>query len=381
MTVYVITGKLGAGKTLAAVGRLRDYMRKGKRVACNFDLYPEKILPARSRITYTRLPAHVRREDLDLLGPGCDLSTYDEDANGLLVLDEAAAWINSRAWNDKSRQPVLDWFIHARKLGWDVMLVVQDISVVDKQLRDTLCEHLVVCRRLDRLAIPVISPLIRTLFSVNPRLPRIHRAKVHYGDSEEKPCVDVWHYRGGDIQPGYDTRQVFHDGRELIGGERLDMRCVYTGLSAWHLHGRYKVPWRPPAWAYHAIAYCMIAGATAFGGFAVADLGYQEKLAALQEPATETRPKAEPSDRYRLTGYLSMGARPQWFVLADGEREVVLPDRGTGINVISGTSETLRVEGPDGRWHIVTGSTGKPPRMDEDEKNRDGSSEEKTDTG
>nr|WP_250114634.1 zonular occludens toxin domain-containing protein [Escherichia coli] len=26
---------------------------------------------------------------------------------------------------DKDRQPVIDWFLHARKLGWDIIFLIQ----------------------------------------------------------------------------------------------------------------------------------------------------------------------------------------------------------------------------------------------------------------
>ena len=38
MAVYVVTGKLGNGKTLITVGRIRDALAQGCRVATNLDL-------------------------------------------------------------------------------------------------------------------------------------------------------------------------------------------------------------------------------------------------------------------------------------------------------------------------------------------------------
>jgi len=38
MAVYVVTGKLGAGKTLVAVGKIQDKIVSGCRVATNLDL-------------------------------------------------------------------------------------------------------------------------------------------------------------------------------------------------------------------------------------------------------------------------------------------------------------------------------------------------------
>ncbi len=38
MAVNFLTGKLGSGKTLCVVGKIRDYLKQGRRVATNLDL-------------------------------------------------------------------------------------------------------------------------------------------------------------------------------------------------------------------------------------------------------------------------------------------------------------------------------------------------------
>ena len=236
MAVYFVTGKLGAGKTLAAVGRLRDYLRQDRRIAGNLDLNLANLCNnPKSRKTYTRLPDKPRVEDLELLGRGCE--GYDEDRFGLLVLDEVGTWFNSRNWNDKTRKPVIDWFLHARKLCWDVLFLVQDISQVDAQARAALCEHLVICRRLDRLPVPGLRLLSR-LLGVKIHMPRIHVASVYYGDSPSSSMrVDRWFYRAVELYEAYDTRQCFTDGVEILGNTALDMRATYTVLPPYIENG------------------------------------------------------------------------------------------------------------------------------------------------
>ena len=236
MAVYFVTGKLGAGKTLAAVGRLRDYLRQDRRIAGNLDLNLASLCNnPKSRKTYTRLPDKPRVEDLELLGRGCQ--GYDEDRFGLLVLDEVGTWFNSRNWNDKTRKPVIDWFLHARKLCWDVLFLVQDISQVDAQARAALCEHLVICKRLDRLPVPGLRLLSR-LLGIKLHMPRIHVASVYYGDSPSNAMrVDRWFYRAVELYGAYDTRQCFTDGVEILGNTALDMRATYTVLPPYIENG------------------------------------------------------------------------------------------------------------------------------------------------
>jgi len=134
MPVYLVSGKLGAGKTLACVGRIQDAVRDGKRVATNLDLKlerlfslhagkpvrsPQGIAPAQA-VQVLRVPDKPTAHDLDVIGMGNE--SMDESKNGVLVLDELGSWLNSREWADKSRQGVIDWLIHSRKKGWDVYL-------------------------------------------------------------------------------------------------------------------------------------------------------------------------------------------------------------------------------------------------------------------
>lgn len=247
MAVYFITGKLGAGKSLAAVEKIRLALLAGKRVATNLDVFPEHLVPSTNRTPIIRLPDKPRVVDLQACGYGCDEKDYTGKKFGCMVLDEVASWFNTRAWNDKERAPVIEWFLHARKLRWDVYFLVQDIEAVDKQLREALCEHLVRCRRLDRFALPVVGRLIKLLTGKTATMPQIHCATVYYEDRiDPLMFVERWWYRGKDLYAGYDTGQVFQSGMELIGDQLRDMRAVSTILSAWHVKGRYPKPPKPP---------------------------------------------------------------------------------------------------------------------------------------
>ena len=224
MAVWVITGKLGGGKSLVSVARIMDYLRKGAPVATNLNLFPEKFPNKQNRHSrIIRLPDKPTSHDMELLGSGNE--TYDEDKNGLIVLDECGTWLNSRGWNDKTRMPLIDWFLHARKLGWDIIFIIQNAEMIDKQLRQSLAEHVVYCRRLDKMAIPFITSLLRI------RPPKVHLGIVKYGHTSQHPTVDKWVYTGRQYYSYYDTKQVFLE--DYSDG-------VYSVLTPWHLVGRYQ---------------------------------------------------------------------------------------------------------------------------------------------
>lgn len=137
-------------------------------------------------------------------------------------------------WNDKSRKPVNDWFLHARKLGWDVLLIIQNVSMLDSQARDAIAEHTVFCSRLDRLSVPYVGFLFKAFFGERLPLPRVHSARVVYGTGRDDLLADRWVYRGSDLFAAYDTKQAFLESYE---------HATYSMLTPWHLKGRYKKPW------------------------------------------------------------------------------------------------------------------------------------------
>jgi hypothetical protein len=81
---------------------------------------------------------------------------------------------------------------------------------LDGQLVNALCEHLVVCKRTDRLNIPFFGKLFK-MIGLAGKLPKVHIAKVYYGKSDSDMLVDRWWYRGKDLYGAYNTDQIFSD--------------------------------------------------------------------------------------------------------------------------------------------------------------------------
>lgn len=238
MPVYIVTGKLGGGKSLVSVHRIREYLDRGAIVATNLDLRLHKMFHKQARnLRVIRVPDKPTVDDLNVIGRGNE--SYDESKNGLLVLDECGTWFNARNWNDKSRKAVNDWFLHARKLGWDVILIVQDISILDSQAREAIAEMTAFCRRLDRVAIPYVGQLYKMLTGSMLKGPRVHSARVVYGTSQQDLLADRWVYRGVAMYAAYDTKQAFRD-RDF---NEPDWFGPHSLLTPWHLKGRYMKPW------------------------------------------------------------------------------------------------------------------------------------------
>ncbi len=228
MSTYLISGKLGTGKTKSAVRIIQMALAKGLRVATNLDLTLEKLVNQKNIGHVVRIPDKPTVNDLEVIGVGND--SYDEDKNGIIVLDELGSWLNSRTFADKSRQPVIDWLIHSRKKGWHVYFICQNISQIDKQVRESLVEYVVRCSRLDRIKIPFVGWLMNLCNDRWGYLPRLHVATVRMGASHDGMVADRWYYQGDDLHAAYDTRQIFRDDYP---------HGAHSMLSAWHLKGRY----------------------------------------------------------------------------------------------------------------------------------------------
>lgn len=237
MPSFFITGVLGSGKGLVAVGRIFEYLKQGRKVATNMDIFLNGYYAPQSKKTVMRLPDKPTLFDLQAIGSGCDgvvydengSPSYDEEQHGLIVLDELGSWFNSRNWQEKGRKELNDWFIHARKSGWDTLFIIQDIDSVDGQLRGMLCEHLVICSRLDRVQIPFVGKWLK-LFGLSGKFPKIHRGRVYYGDTQAALLSEVWTYIGKQFYKAYNTKQKFTSTYP---------HGVHSVLSPWHRVGRY----------------------------------------------------------------------------------------------------------------------------------------------
>jgi hypothetical protein len=229
-TGIVLTGKRGDGKTLSAVGKIQEYLLAGRIVATNLNLFVEHLLPLDNQTAKIyRIPDHPKIEDFEALPRGN--LTMNEEMNGLLVLDEAATWLNARSWNENpiQRQAIISWFLHSRKHGWDLIIITQHQNLLDKQLRDSLFEFHALSKRLDKVAIPFLSAFFK-IFDVKLRPPKIHLVVVRYGLAGDSPVADRWLFRGTALYSAYDTNQLISP---------LYSPGLHSMLTPWHLSGRY----------------------------------------------------------------------------------------------------------------------------------------------
>lgn len=298
---FVVQGKKGNGKGIMAVAMIEEYLQAGKPVATNLNMYLENLLPLTSKVSVFRLPDQPTYQDMVNLG---DVQTGgDERKNGLIVLDECASWLNARDYSDPERKRLLDWFVHSRKHGWDVVYVIQSINMLDKQFRDGFAEHLVTVVRLDRMGVPVLGVIFR-LFGFALRFPQIHVGIVRYGTAANSPVVERKMKRGKRFWKAYDTLQKFSKLNEYQG--------VSCTLPAWHVKGRYLSWWQ----MYKFVMFSSFGAGALIAFVFVCSVG---KLMGYERPKVQTvaAAPAEKTSEISLTGYVFFGHR-MLATLADG---------------------------------------------------------------
>lgn len=203
--ITLLYGQPGTGKSTLGTGMALDYLRESRRVVSNFaiDPAPASVRPngPLADACVEVIPARPSFRVIESLGIGWrdPADVGREDKCGLLLIDEAGPWLDSRKWQDKDRAAVIDWLLQSRKRGWDVILIAQAPALIDKQVREAVVEAYARCRRTDRMRVPIIGV----------KLPRMHVAIARYGLDANAPVLQRWWYRGALEHQCYQSYAVF----------------------------------------------------------------------------------------------------------------------------------------------------------------------------
>lgn len=145
--VWAITGNLGGGKTLSAVGLAVQSMRRGFYVVSNVTIDIAMV-----RRMYGKAVAALYSH-IDLDDPNFDpfaLPTGSPRGSGggkrvLVILDECAEWFDQYSnAKDVRIQRLWSWLRHSSKRSQDVVLVVQRMEYLNKVVRLLVSRWLIV---------------------------------------------------------------------------------------------------------------------------------------------------------------------------------------------------------------------------------------------
>ena len=151
-----------------------------------------------------------------------------------------STWLNTRTFGDKDRAAVLDYFAHARKHGYDTWYIMQNVVQVDKQLRESFIEQTVRHTSFAKVKIPFVGWILAALLGERAGFfPRFHSAVFRISVNPQDMVTNRAVFTGKDVEPCYDTRQVFLENYP---------HGTHSVLSPWHLKGRFLPQPARPFW-------------------------------------------------------------------------------------------------------------------------------------
>lgn len=191
ITLY--TGRPGSGKSLDVMYDIKGALYRSKIVVSNV-LINRFGLPGRGKTVYLSRGVLNPKRIKDSV-PAND--PYKE-GRYLLVIDECQLIFNSRSWQKNSADGWIEFFTQHRKLGFDVILITQYDTMIDKQIRQCV-EYDVEHRRVSRFGV------ISWFFGLV--LGDFVRIKRWYG---QKEIISRSFFRGGKrLYDLYDTSAIF----------------------------------------------------------------------------------------------------------------------------------------------------------------------------
>lgn len=188
--VWGISGNLGGGKSLTAVGQIVDALRRGWFIVTNMDL---NILLLSRECGYdvSSMISRVDLEESDPLSWPCGSPRGSGGGKRVVVvLDEVAEWFDQYSSTSSPVKNFLSWLRHSSKRSQDVILIVQRKEYLAKSLRILVarwiwCEDLAVWRvPVLRIRLPFCRGLV--MRNVSDRLGNVLQyldciSKSYYG--------------------------------------------------------------------------------------------------------------------------------------------------------------------------------------------------------
>lgn len=152
--IRLFSGTPGSGKSLHTAQILKNRIRDGQPVVCNFPLDISKCWIRRGKKNNFHYVPNDQLNPSDLIRYSVEYFNGKRVREGelLLVIDECQLLFNSREWQKSGRAEWLSFFTQHRKFGYDVILIAQFDGMVDKQIR-SLIEYNVIHRKVSNFGI------------------------------------------------------------------------------------------------------------------------------------------------------------------------------------------------------------------------------------
>ncbi len=158
--IYLYTGAIGSGKTLMAVDNMLAYFSRGAIVTTNIGLDMAEV----SKLSETKFGCTVSAAQYKYLNDGDTARAHEfcvpsrPGKENLLVIDECNIFFPARGYaeNATKAKAFLAWLVQSRKIGVDVVMIIQHPNNLDAQIR-RIAQFECLFRDLRKYPIPILG--------------------------------------------------------------------------------------------------------------------------------------------------------------------------------------------------------------------------------
>lgn len=199
--IYLYTGTPGSGKSLDTARMIKGQLALKRPVICNFPINKKKV--RNSDLFYYKQNEELTVDYLTNFAKEYFAGKRVKESQITLVIDECQMLFNARDWSKPDRADWNKFFQIHRHFGFDVVLVTQFDSMIDKQIR-SLVEYEIIHRKISNYG---LKGYFLQLIMLAPTL--FVRVKVWYPMKER---VDSQFFRANKkLYELYDTFALSFD--------------------------------------------------------------------------------------------------------------------------------------------------------------------------
>lgn len=209
--IEIYTGTVGSGKSYHAIVEGLRYIERRRHVIANFPIKSKKtVFFKRFEKAIKERWIYMEEITVDkLIEMSISKGWYGKESQCLLVFDEAGTVFNARDWNVKpsERKEWIKFFSQSRKLGYDVIMIAQDMRMIDRQIR-SLSEYEVKHKDLRKYLWFRYLPI------------RCFAAVYHWSGGKFRGSVRFIVFRKS-IANRYDTFRLFNYAQDFLHEKNL----------------------------------------------------------------------------------------------------------------------------------------------------------------
>lgn len=150
--IYMYTGTPGSGKSLHMANVIYNRVRFNHPTIANFNINTAKIKRGHPEAFLYRDNSELTPAFLRQYAAAYFKDHKFSEGKIALFIDECQIMFNCREWNAKGRDEWVKFFTQHRKFGYNIFLITQFDSMLDKQLR-SLVEYQIIHRKLSNFGI------------------------------------------------------------------------------------------------------------------------------------------------------------------------------------------------------------------------------------